>query len=81
MSPEAEVRGELFLLEEIVKSTPGVFRGCSPRRGLALHCDVHRKECAGITSVLVGDAFQYRLGALKTMAGIEMGALAAGMKF
>jgi len=42
---------------------------------------MQRKETARIASAFVGDALRYRLGALKMLAGIEVGALPAGMEF
>jgi hypothetical protein len=70
----------LLLLEEVVKSAPSVFRARRPRRCLALHRDMQRKERARIASALVGDTLRYRLGALKAVARIEVGALPAGME-
>src|SRR2546427_5947310 len=42
---------------------------------------MQRKERARIASALIGDALRHRLGALKMLAGIEVGALPAGMEF
>src|SRR2546429_5176768 len=42
---------------------------------------MQRKERARIASALIGDALRHRLGALKMLAGVEVGALPAGMEF
>jgi len=42
---------------------------------------MQREERALIASAFVGDALWHRLGALKMLAGIEVGALPAGMEF
>src|SRR5439155_19988494 len=72
---------ELLLLEDVVKSAPSAFRARGPRRCLVLHRDVQQKERARIASALVGAARRHRLGALKTVARIEVGALPAGVEF
>ena len=70
-----------LLFEEVVKRAPSVVRVRRPRRCLALHRDMQRKKTARIASAFVGDALRHRLGALKMLAGIEVGALPAGMEF
>src|SRR5438552_15966570 len=42
---------------------------------------MQRKERARIASALIGDAVRHRLGALKMLARVEVGALPAGMEF
>src|SRR5881397_4251711 len=42
---------------------------------------MQRKERARIASALIGYALRHRLGALKMLARVEVGALPAGMEF
>src|SRR5947209_3600022 len=75
------VRTSLLLLEEVVERAAGVVGAARRCRCLALHRDMQREERALIARALVGNALRQGLGALKMLAGIEVGALPAGMEF
>ena len=72
---------ELLFPEEVSKGAPRVFRahGGGRRSGLDRHPE--RKQGALVASALVGEALRDGLRALKPVAGIEVGALLAGMQF
>ncbi|MEK7333997.1 MAG: hypothetical protein AAB222_01585 [Candidatus Binatota bacterium] len=72
---------ELLFPEEVSKGAPSVFRahGGGRRSGLDRHAE--RKKGALVASVLVGDVLRDGLRTLKPVAGIEVGALLAGMQF
>jgi len=74
--------GLKLFLEEIFKRLPRILRLHGRRcRGLFLHPYANRVERAVVPFVFSRDPFCNRLCALKTARGVEVSALAAGMKF
>jgi hypothetical protein len=69
-----------FFLEEIFKGAPSVFRASGPGRRGSLDYQGQRKEGALVANSLVGDTRRDGLSAFEPVAGIEVGALPAGMQ-